>query len=91
MSPELERLLNALWERDNSEPADLRKWNATVERLIQDAISKMQGLTREEFLDAIKPRYMELRRARRRPLPSRRTPKSQGNLPQVSIGYYRLL
>jgi hypothetical protein len=36
MSPELERLLNALWERDTAEPYERARWKATVERLIAD-------------------------------------------------------
>jgi hypothetical protein len=67
MSPELERLLNALWERDSCEPGQRARWSATVERLIADACNRCPGLTREQFLDAIVPRYEEFRRARRKP------------------------
>ena len=35
MSPELERLLNALWERDRCEPKDREKWNANIERRLR--------------------------------------------------------
>jgi hypothetical protein len=67
MSPELERLLNALWERDTCEPKDLARWKATVHRLIEDALNRGPGVTREQFMDAIIPRYEEFRRARRKP------------------------
>lgn len=67
MSPELERLLNALWERDTAEPYERARWKATVERLIADACHQFPGLTREQFLDAIASRYQEFRRARRKP------------------------
>lgn len=67
MSPELNRLLNALWERDTCEPQERARWKATVERLIADACSRRAGLTREQFMDAIAPRYTEFRRSRRRP------------------------
>ncbi|PWU18299.1 MAG: hypothetical protein C5B50_09500 [Verrucomicrobia bacterium] len=67
MSPELEQLLNAFWERDTCEPKDQSYWKAMVERLIQVALSKQQGLNRQQFLDAMAPRYKELRRARRKP------------------------
>jgi hypothetical protein len=67
MSPELERLLNALWERDFCEPKERAKWKATVERLIADARSRRPGLSREQFMDAVIPRYEEFRRARRKP------------------------
>jgi len=73
MSPELDRLLNALWERDTCELGERARWKATVERLINDACSRRPGLTREVLLDAIAPRYEEFRRVRRKPpsLPSR--------------------
>jgi hypothetical protein len=67
MSPELERLLNALWERDYCEPKDRARWTASVERLIADACSKRPGLSREQFMDAVIPRYEKFRRARRKP------------------------
>jgi hypothetical protein len=38
MSPELERLLAAFYERDTCEPSDRPKWDATVQRLINDAL-----------------------------------------------------
>jgi hypothetical protein len=67
MSPDLERLLNALWERDYGEPKDRARWAASAERLIADACSKQPELSREEFMDAIGPRYEQFRRARRKP------------------------
>lgn len=67
MSPELDRLLNALWERDTCEPRERARWKATVERLVADACRRRPGLSREQFLDAVAPRYAEFRRARRRP------------------------
>jgi len=67
MSPELERLLNALWERDYCEPKDRARWKATAERLIADACTGCPGLGREQFMDAPPPRYEEFRRARRKP------------------------
>ena len=67
MSPDLERLLNALWERETGEPENLPRWTATIERLISDALSKQQGLSREQFIDAVMSRYPEFRRARRKP------------------------
>jgi len=44
MSPELERLLNALWEVRNCDPRDRAKWDATAERLIQDALHRTPGV-----------------------------------------------
>jgi len=67
MSPELERLLTALWERDYGEPKDRVRWAATAERLIADACRKQPSLSRERFMDAIVPRYEQFRRARRKP------------------------
>jgi hypothetical protein len=56
MSPELERLLNALWERDFCEPKDRARWKATAERLVADAHSGCPGLSREQFKKGVKPR-----------------------------------
>lgn len=67
MSPELERLLAALYERDNCEPSDRPKWDAVVLRLVTDAMSKQPGITRGQFMDAVASRYREFRRARRKP------------------------
>lgn len=36
MSPELERILEALWERDTCEPESRPKWDATLRRLVDD-------------------------------------------------------
>ena len=58
MSPELERLLVALYERDTCEPSDRPK---------SDALSRQSGITREQFMDALETRYREFRRARRKP------------------------
>lgn len=67
MSPELERLLAALFERDTSEPRDRPKWDATVRRLIADSMQKQPGLSHEQFMEAIQTRYREFRRARKKP------------------------
>lgn len=67
MSPELERLLVALYERDTSEPGARPKWDAVVQRLISDALIKHPGVSHDEFMSALHPRYMEFRRARRKP------------------------
>ena len=39
MSPELERLLNALWERDTAEPHERARWKSTVDLAIGNAVS----------------------------------------------------
>lgn len=67
MSPELERLLSALWERDNCEPSDLRHREATVRRLVTDALGRQPGVSYDQFMTALDMRYREFRRARRRP------------------------
>jgi len=67
MSPELERLLAALYEQDHCEPGEQAKWDATVQRLINDALSRQAGITRDQFMDALETRYREFRRARRKP------------------------
>lgn len=67
MSSELERLLTALYERDTCEPADRPQWDATVRRLISDALSRQPNVSYDQFMAALHPRYVEFRRARRKP------------------------
>jgi hypothetical protein len=56
MSPELERLLTALYERDTCKPGQRAQREATFRRLVDDAMARKPGLTREEFMEAIHPR-----------------------------------
>jgi hypothetical protein len=67
MSPELERLLAALYEYNTCEPSDLPKWEATVSRLVDEALEKVPPVTREQFMEALRDRYREFCRARRKP------------------------
>jgi len=67
MSPELERLLTALYERDTCEPGQRAQREATFRRLVEDALDRKPGLAYDEFMEAIHPRYLEFRRSRRRP------------------------
>lgn len=67
MSPELERLLAALYERDHCEPADREQWAATARRLLSDAQHRMPGTSHEDLLAALQPRYVEFKRTRRQP------------------------
>ena len=43
MSPELERLLRALYERDHCEPGQRDRFERNVRRLINDALQKLPG------------------------------------------------
>lgn len=67
MSPELERLLAALYERDHCEPSDREHWAATVRRLVSDALHRMPGTSHEDLMAALQPRYAEYKRTRRKP------------------------
>ncbi|MBI3851203.1 MAG: hypothetical protein HY298_13155 [Verrucomicrobia bacterium] len=67
MSPELERLLTALYERDTCEPGQRAHWEATLQRLIADSLAKQPLVSRDEFMEAIHARYVEFRRTRRKP------------------------
>jgi hypothetical protein len=67
MSPELERLLAALWERNTCEPQLRPRWDATFRRLVDEALHRQPGLGREQLMAALWPRFEEYRRARRRP------------------------
>ena len=67
MSPELDRILQALWERNNTAGPERARWNLTFRRLVDDAVASRPGVPRELFLDAVRERYEEFRRARRHP------------------------
>ena len=67
MSPELERLLAALYEYNTCEPVDLPKWEATVSRLVDDALQKKPGLSKDQLMEALRDRYREYCRTRRKP------------------------
>lgn len=67
MSPELERLLTALYERDTCEPSQRAHWEAALQRLIADSLAKQPGVSRDEFMEAIHVRYVAFRRSRRTP------------------------
>ena len=67
MSPELERLLNAIWELETCEPQFQAKWKSVVARLLDDACQKRPGTTREQLRVALKERLDQMRRARRQP------------------------
>ena len=66
MSPELEALLRADFERHNCDPHDRAKFHATFERLLQDVLAKSPGLSREKLLEALRDRTIEFRRAQRK-------------------------
>lgn len=66
MSPELERLLNALWELNTCEPKDRARWKATLDRLTKDALAARPGTTAEQLFTALMPRYQAFQRARRK-------------------------
>jgi hypothetical protein len=66
MSPELEALLRADFERHNCEPSDRATFQAAFERLPQGALAKSPGLAREELLEALRDRTVEFRRAQRK-------------------------
>ena len=72
MSPELDRLLDALYEKLNCPDEEKVQRRATFERLLSDALARSPGTTRDQILDALQPRYREFLKARRKPptLPS---------------------
>ena len=67
MSPELERILQALYEKRTCPPEEKPNRDATFERLIRDALTRRPRTTRDELLNALQDRYAEFRRARRKP------------------------
>jgi hypothetical protein len=67
MSPELQKLLEALHEKFTCPPEEKRHRVATFERLLQDALARRPGTSREELLNALQDRYREFLRSRRKP------------------------
>lgn len=67
MSPELEELLEAYHEKLTCPPAEKRRWTATFESRLQAALARKPGVNRDDFLAALRERYCEFRRARRKP------------------------
>ncbi len=67
MSPELERLLEALHEKLTCPPAEKEHRTATFERLVQDALARRPGTSRDQLLDALRDRFRDFWRARRKP------------------------
>ena len=67
MSPELERLLEALHEKLTCPPEEKSSRVATFERLLQDALARRPVTSREELLNALQDRYREFLRSRRKP------------------------
>jgi hypothetical protein len=67
MSPELERLLEALYEKLTCPPEEKEHRAVTFERLLQQALAKRPGTGRDQLLDALQDRFRGFCRARRRP------------------------
>ena len=67
MSPDLERLLIALYERDTCEPEHRERFAKIVDRLLEDSMRRVPMTDRRKFLDALHDRYRQFLRARRRP------------------------
>jgi hypothetical protein len=67
MSPDLEKLLEALYEKFNCPPEEKAHRVATFERLLQDAIARRPDTSRDELLNALQDRYREYLRSRRKP------------------------
>jgi hypothetical protein len=67
MSPELERLLEAYDAQRTCPPGEKNRCRATFERLLDDALARLPGTSREALLEATQSRYREFCRARRKP------------------------
>ena len=67
MSPELERLLEALYEKLTCPPQEKAHRVATFERWLQDALARRPGTSRDTLVDALQDRFREFCRARRKP------------------------
>ena len=67
MSPELDRLLDALYEKLTCPPEEKAHRVATFERLLQEALAGRPGTSRDVLLDALQDRFRAFCRARRKP------------------------
>jgi hypothetical protein len=67
MSPELERLLAAFYEKLSCPPEEKPQRVATFERLLQDALARRPGTSREQLIEALQDRMRDFIRARRKP------------------------
>ena len=67
MSPDLEKLLEVLYEKLTCPPEEKAHRVATFERLLNDAMARRPGTSRDELLNALQDRYREFCRARRKP------------------------
>ena len=64
MSPELERLLEAYYEKRTCPREERAQRAATFRRLLAEAVSRKPGVSQDEILNALAERYGELRRQR---------------------------
>jgi hypothetical protein len=64
MSPELERLLEAYYEKRTCPEAEKERRDAAFERLLADALARCPTANRDELLSALADRYAEFRRQR---------------------------
>ena len=67
MSPELEKLLEAFYEKLSCPPEEKPQRVATFERLLKDALARRPDINRDEFLNALNDRLREFIRVRRKP------------------------
>ena len=67
MSPELEELLEAYYEKRTCPPTEKPQRADNFERLLNDVLSRRPGTSRAAILEALQFRYLEFRRARRKP------------------------
>jgi len=67
MSPELQKLLEAFYEKLSCPPEEKPQRVATFERLLQDALARRPDISRDEFLNALNDRLREFIRIRRKP------------------------
>jgi hypothetical protein len=67
MSPELEKLLEAYDAQRSSPPREKERLRAIFQLLLDEALAKMPGTSREALFEALQGRYREFCRARRKP------------------------
>jgi hypothetical protein len=65
MSPELDRLLEALYERDHCEPNQRSRCDRNLHRLMVDALQRLPGVNESQLLEALGDRYHQFKKARK--------------------------
>jgi hypothetical protein len=65
MRSDLDKLLEALYEKDSCEPEHRLRWQRDYDRLLEDALARVPRVSRQQLQEALADRYRELKKRRR--------------------------